>query len=137
MTVVSIACWFEAGSNAAKQILAKCPAETQCNVKAYGAGRIGSFQITKVRSLNATAKQDDTIEGKDLLLLIVEDDSGKRSVHNQFHLQLDDCIEFLANFKKLTSQNKPTTLEIEGPIKVTGRVVAAYCVRPNDFIERP
>jgi hypothetical protein len=74
-------------------------------------------------------------EQRDVLFVVLEDDNGQKSAHYQ-QSPHESCSKFLAEFRKATRNHSRITLTFEAPPKVTGRVLEAYCVRPDGSIQR-
>jgi hypothetical protein len=71
-------------------------------------------------------------EPQDLLVVVLEKD-GQTSGHYQ---PSPNCSEFLGKFHELMKNGKTVTLTFFNP-KATGRVVKAYCVRPDGSYRAP
>jgi hypothetical protein len=69
-------------------------------------------------------------EQKDVLLVVLEDDKGQRSLHYQPSPH-ESCSSFLGDLRKARKENVSITLTFEAPPKVTGRVVDAFCMHPD------
>jgi hypothetical protein len=80
------------------------------------------------------AQSENEKEHNDILVVLLEEANGKRSVHYQAS---PNCNNFLMDFRRLTSAGKPVMLTFQAPPKVTGRVFDAHCVRPDGSIQNP
>jgi hypothetical protein len=74
----------------------------------------------------AVAARSDA--AKDILMAVLEDASGKTSLHQQLSA---DCMAFLSAFMKLEREGRSTFLTFEAPPVAHGKVLAVYCIRPN------
>ena len=66
-------------------------------------------------------------QAKDLLVVVLEDAKGRKSVHHQASY---DCARFLAAFRRAKRNNMPVSLTFEAP-PATGHVLEARCIRPD------
>jgi hypothetical protein len=73
-------------------------------------------------------------EQKDLLVVVLEEANGHRSVHQQLSPH-ESCSKFLDEFRRSTREEYPITLTFKAPPAVTGRVLDAYCIHPDGTIE--
>jgi hypothetical protein len=71
------------------------------------------------------------VAGKDILMAVLEDDAHKTSLHYQ---PSPNCMEFLSAFMKHEREGVPTFLTFQTPPHAHGKVLAAFCVRPNGEI---
>jgi hypothetical protein len=68
------------------------------------------------------------------ILLVVLDQSGVKSVHQQV-IPSDQCRKFLDNLRQNIREGKlPVSLALQEPV-ATGRVVSANCILPNGSIK--
>jgi hypothetical protein len=103
-------------------LLARAPRWVQ-RVLAYMLLGFVLFFVLIVLGVAARSEQ-----AKDVLLAVLEDASGKTSLHQQLSA---DCMAFLSGFMKREREGVATFLTFEAPPAAHGKVLAIYCVRPN------
>jgi len=74
-------------------------------------------------------------EQKDVLLVVL-DVNGEQTMQFQPSPH-GSCSKCLASFRESTKRGVPVSLTLEGPPKVTGRVVEVSCIRPNGSVQKP
>jgi hypothetical protein len=71
-------------------------------------------------------------ETKDMLMVVLKEDDGKKSIHYQMS---SDCQKFLSTFRQQKKKGIPVRLKFLAPPEVNGEVIAAYCIHPDGSIE--
>jgi|RhiMetdeSRZDD1v2_1073273.scaffolds.fasta_scaffold834660_3 hypothetical protein len=92
------------------------------------------FLVTAIAVLLA-ASTSIGAEQKDVLLVVL-DVNGEQTMQFQPSPH-GSCSKFLASFRESTKRGVPVSLTLEGPPKVTGRVVEVSCIRPNGSVQKP
>ena len=65
---------------------------------------------------------------QDVLMVVLENAAHEKSKHYQ---PSADCMAFLSAFMKAEREGVPTFLTFKAPPLATGKVLTAYCIRPN------
>jgi hypothetical protein len=73
-------------------------------------------------------------EQKDVLLVVLDVNGQTMRFQPSPH---GSCSKFLASFRESTKRRAPVSLTLEGPPRVTGRVVEVSCIRPNGSVQKP
>jgi hypothetical protein len=71
---------------------------------------------------------------RDVLLVALEESNGDKSMHYQ-KMRHEHCSQFLKEYRQITGAGGTVTLTFEASPRVTGKVLAANCIRPDGTIE--
>jgi hypothetical protein len=74
-------------------------------------------------------------EQKDLVLVVLENWKGERSLHEQLAPH-ESCVTLLIGLRNATNTGEDMTLTFEAPPKATGKVLEAFCIRPDGSTQR-
>jgi hypothetical protein len=123
-------CFFPKDSEAGEIILRACPVGAYCQVEAWRTKPQGGiYPITQVVKVSTEVHDSKVNERKDLLFVVLQDEGGKTSAHDQ-QTTHDNCTWLLSEFRKAMRANTTVTLTFENN-PFTGVILDAACILPD------